>query len=198
VDWKFRIAAGLAANPNNSGAHMRTTAPSIAREFPQLDMLFVGAGTTGTLMGCARYYQQRNEQGHRPVHVVAVDAVGSVTFGAPPVPRMIPGLGTSVRPDQLDASFIDEVVFVEEDTVRACRRMAGSGFLFGDSTGTVVSGAMSWLAGHGAVDMTAVAIAPDLGERYIGTIYDDNWLTDAIGAWAPAGDADLTIPVRAA
>ena len=41
-------------NPGNWRAHYRTTAPAIAREFPQLDVLFVGAGTTGTLMGCAR------------------------------------------------------------------------------------------------------------------------------------------------
>ena len=66
-------------NPSNWQAHYRTTAPAIAREFPQLDVLFVGAGTTGTLMGCARYFQQW----HRPVRVVAVDTVGSVTFGGP-------------------------------------------------------------------------------------------------------------------
>ncbi len=187
------------ANPNNWGAHMRTTAPAIAREFPQLDVLFVGAGTTGTLMGCARYFQERNAQGYRPVHVVAVDAVGSVTFGGEPAPRMIPGLGTSVRPAQLDESFIDEIILVEEeDTVRACRRMAGNGFLFGGSTGTVVSGAMSWLAANDAPGLTAVAIAPDLGERYIDTIYDDGWVTEALGAGVLATDDHLTLPSRAA
>ena len=36
-------------NPGNWQAHYRTTAPAIARQFPQLDVLFVGAGTTGTL-----------------------------------------------------------------------------------------------------------------------------------------------------
>ena len=45
-------------NPGNWRAHYRTTAPAIAREFPQLDVLFVGAGTTGTLMGCARWFRQ--------------------------------------------------------------------------------------------------------------------------------------------
>src|SRR6202012_1481811 len=44
-------------NPGNWRAHYRTTAPAIARQFPQLDVLFVGAGTTGTLMGCARYFK---------------------------------------------------------------------------------------------------------------------------------------------
>jgi cysteine synthase A len=37
-------------NPHNKKAHHRTTAPAIARQFPRLDVLFVGAGTTGTLM----------------------------------------------------------------------------------------------------------------------------------------------------
>ena len=49
------------ANPGNWGAHYRWTAPEIANQFPDLDVLFVGAGTTGTLMGCARYFRE-----HRP------------------------------------------------------------------------------------------------------------------------------------
>ena len=59
------------ANQGNWQAHYRTTAPAIARQFPQLDVLFVGAGTTGTLMGCARWFREW----HRPVRIVAVDTV---------------------------------------------------------------------------------------------------------------------------
>ena len=165
-------------NPNNWRAHYRTTAPAITRQFPQLDVLFVGAGTTGTLMGCARYLREW----HRPVRVVAVDSVGSVTFGSPPARRMIPGLGAGVAPPLLDESYVDDVVHVEEeDTVRACHRLARKGFLLGGSTGTVVSGAMDWLNRHGNPDLTAVAVAPDLGERYLDTIYQVNWLHDLYG-----------------
>lgn len=166
------------SNPANWRAHYRTTAPEIARSFPRLDVLFVGAGTTGTLMGCARYFRDW----HRPVRMVAVDTVGSVAFGGDPGRRMIPGLGMSMRPPLLDESYVDEVVRVEEaDTIRACRRMARSGFLFGGSTGTVVSGAIDWLARHGRRDLTAVAIAPDLGERYLDTVYQDNWVQGLYG-----------------
>jgi N-(2-amino-2-carboxyethyl)-L-glutamate synthase len=166
------------SNPQNWRAHYRSTAPAIARQFPELDVLFVGAGTCGTLMGCARYFRGW----HRPVHVVAVDTVGSVTFGGPPARRMIPGLGMNVRPPLLDESYVDEVVCVEEaDTIRACHRLAGKGFLFGGSTGTVVSGAMDWLALHGSPDLTAVAIAPDFGERYLDTVYQPNWVLDLYG-----------------
>ena len=165
-------------NPGNWEAHHRTTAPAIARQFPRLDVLFVGAGTTGTLMGCTRFFREWR----RPVRIVAVDSVGSVTFGGEPGRRMIPGLGMSIRPPLLDESHVDEAVFVEEaDTIRACHRLARHGFLFGGSTGTVVSGAMSWLSGQDARELTAVAIAPDLGERYLDTIYQATWLRDLYG-----------------
>jgi cysteine synthase A len=181
-------------NPDNWKAHYRTTAPAIARQFPRLDVLFVGAGTAGTLMGCARYFREW----HRPVWVVAVDSVGSVAFGGAPGLRMIPGLGTSIRPPLLDESYVDEVVRVEEaDTIRACHRLARRGFLFGGSTGTVVSGAMGWLAEHEALEPTAVAIAPDLGERYLDTIYQTNWLQDLYGEDVLSSD-ELTSGSRSA
>jgi N-(2-amino-2-carboxyethyl)-L-glutamate synthase len=166
------------ANPGNWLAHYRRTAPAIARSFPDLDVLFVGAGTTGTLMGCARFFREWD----RPVRIVAVDSMGSVTFGGAPGRRMIPGLGTSVRPQLLDESYVDEVLHIAEvDTIRACHRLARTGFLFGGSTGTVVSGAMDWLARHSRPGLTAVAIAPDLGERYLDTIYQANWVHDLYG-----------------
>ncbi|MFH8348652.1 2,3-diaminopropionate biosynthesis protein SbnA [Streptomyces sp. NPDC018045] len=166
-------------NPYNALAHQHTTAPAIARQFPDLDVLFVGAGTTGTLMGCARYFRQWT----RPVTVVAVDAAGSVTFGGPPRTRMIPGLGAGVRPPQLDHSLVDDVVIVPEpETVRTCHELAAAGFLFGGSTGTVVAGARRWLAAHrpGAAG-TAVAISPDLGERYLDTVYQESWVRSVYG-----------------
>jgi N-(2-amino-2-carboxyethyl)-L-glutamate synthase len=166
-------------NPGNWKAHHRRTAPAIARQFPRLDVVFVGAGTTGTLMGCARYFREW----HRPVRIVAVDSVGSVSFGGAPGRRMIPGLGMSIRPPLLDPSLVDDVVPVDEaDTIRTCHRLARHGFLFGGSTGTVVSGAADWLSRHDTSELTAVAIAPDLGERYLDTVYQTNWLEDFFGA----------------
>lgn len=169
-------------NAGNWRAHYRTTAPAIAHRFPELDVLFVGAGTTGTLMGCARFFREW----HRPVRIVAVDSMGSVTFGCAPGRRMIPGLGAGVRPPLLDESYVDEVVHVEEtDTIRVCHHLARKGFLFGGSTGTVTSGAMRWLDEQGAHGSTAVALAPDLGERYLDTIYQLNWVHDLYGEDIP-------------
>ena len=156
----------------NWGAHFRLTGPAIERQFPDLDVLFVGTGTAGTLMGCARYFHDRPN----PPTIVAVDSIGSVAFGQPS-PRWIPGLGSSVTPPQLDRGYIDDVVMVDERaTIRACRDLAARGFLFGGSTGTVVSGAVSWLDEHDPDRrLTAVALAPDLGERYLETVYNDAW-----------------------
>ena len=182
------------SNPGNWQAHYHRTAPAIVRQFPRLDVLFVGAGTTGTLMGCARYLREW----HRPVRIVAVDTVGSVTFGAPPGRRMIPGLGTSVRPPLLDEAYVDEVVRVDEaHTIRACHRLAGRGFLFGGSTGTVVSGATGWLARHHAPELTAVAIAPDLGERYLDTVYQPDWVREFYPTAVPSPDISVAASVRA-
>jgi cysteine synthase A len=166
------------SNDNAWKAHYRSTGPAIARQFPDLDVLFVGAGTTGTLMGCARFFKEQ----HPSVRVVAIDPVGSVSFGTPAARRMIPGLGMAVRPPLLDESFVDDVVHVEEaDAVRTCHALARRGFLFGGSTGTVVSGATSWLDTHDAHGLTAAAIAPDLGERYLDTLYQSNWVHDLYG-----------------
>jgi N-(2-amino-2-carboxyethyl)-L-glutamate synthase len=166
------------ANPANPRAHYRTTAPAIDRRFPELAVLFIGAGTCGTLMGCARYMRERR----RPVRIVAVDTVGSVIFGRPPSRRLIPGLGAGVPVPQLDETYVDEVVMIPEaETIRTCRRLARRGFLFGGSTGTVVSGALDWLSRNDAGELTAVAISPDLGEHYIETIYADEWVQEHYG-----------------
>ncbi|MCT4351879.1 2,3-diaminopropionate biosynthesis protein SbnA [Streptomyces sp. Je 1-79] len=173
-------------NADNWKAHYRRTAPAIARAFPQMDVLFVGVGTTGTLMGCARYFRAWS----RSVRIVAVDSVGSAIFGGPPGRRMIPGLGMSITPPLLDETYVDEALCVEEaDTVRTCRMLARRGFLFGGSTGTVVSGATRWLERHGTEGTTAVAIAPDLGERYLDTIYQSNWAQGLYGD-------DILVPER--
>ncbi|MFL6120683.1 2,3-diaminopropionate biosynthesis protein SbnA [Actinophytocola sp.] len=170
------------ANPANWRAHHDLTAATVAADHPELDVLFVGAGTGGTVMGCARYFQAAGGR----TKVVAVDAAGSVSFGGPPGARLIPGLGTGVRPPLIDPSLVDDVVYVAEvDTVRCCRALARRGLLLGGSTGTVVSGAMSWLAAHDPDRrLSAVAVAPDLADRYAHTVYDDEWVLVHFGAAA--------------
>ncbi|WP_022886921.1 2,3-diaminopropionate biosynthesis protein SbnA [Glaciibacter superstes] len=176
------------SNPSNWEAHYRTTGPQIAKAIPDLQVLFVGAGTTGTLMGCARYFRAERPS----VKIVAVDTVGSVTFGTPAAPRLIPGLGTSVVPGIFDESFVDDVIHVREArSIEMCRSLASHGFLFGGSTGTVVRGAIDWLeASQFDASVISAAIAPDMGWNYTDTIYDDEWRDSSFPAEAEAAYAN--------
>ena len=166
------------ANPENPRAHALTTARAIHEQFDQVDYLFVGAGTTGTLMGCVQFFSR-----HRPrTRIVAVDAFGSVTFGGPAAPRHIPGLGTSRRPEIYAAAGVHAHELVtEEDTIAMCRHLARTnGILGGGSTGTVLCAVARW-RGRIAPDATVVMVSPDMGERYLDTIYDDAWVTERYG-----------------
>jgi cysteine synthase A len=168
-------------NPANAGAHYAQTGPAIAANIPDVDVVFVGAGTCGTLMGTARWFRR-----HRPdVTIVAIDVEGSVSFGGPAATRRIPGLGMGMTPPALDRSLVDDVVMVSEtETLRMCQRLAMRGFLFGGSTGTVVAGAVAWMKQHGRPGMTAVTMAPDSGERYLETVYAPVWREEHYGARA--------------
>lgn len=175
------------ANPANWGVHARSTAAAITAEFPHVDYLFVGTGTSGTLMGCIDHFRRTSPA----TRIVAVDAVGSVNFG-PPGPRHIPGIGVSRRPEIFRPELVDDVELVAEtDTVRTCRWLARQhGFYAGGSTGSVV-----WAALRRAPEMPAgscvVVIAPDLGDRYARTVYDDEWVTATFGAdCLKPGDSD--------
>ncbi|MBJ7312362.1 2,3-diaminopropionate biosynthesis protein SbnA [Rugamonas sp. CCM 8940] len=166
------------ANPENPRAHARTTALSIFENFDKVDYLFIGAGTTGTLMGCVQFFGT-----HSPdTKIIAVDSVGSVTFGFAAGTRHIPGLGTSRRPEIFSPVGIHELAMVAEaDSIAMCRYLARSnGILAGGSTGTVLSAVAAW-RGRIPDDATVVAISPDLGERYLDTIYHDAWVIERFG-----------------
>jgi cysteine synthase A len=174
-------------NPANPQIHSRMTAASIAAAFPHIDYMFVGAGTTGTLMGCVNYFRA-----HRPTtKIIAVDSVGSVTFGQPAAKRYIPGLGASRQPPIFDTAGLHALEQVpESDAIVMCRYLARErGLLAGGSTGTVLAGLYGWRERipEGA---TVVAISPDFGERYLDTIYDDDWVLKCFGESSLAGEID--------
>lgn len=106
------------ANPANPEAYVLTTGPEIIGSFPTPDYVFIGAVTTGTLGGVSRFLRQVSPS----TQIVAVDAVGSVTFGGQPGKRYIPGLGSSHEPELKRMSSFDRLIMVEEiDAIRMCR-----------------------------------------------------------------------------
>jgi cysteine synthase A len=145
----------------------------------------VGTGTTGTLAGIS----ERLRHVFPKIKVVAVEPVGSVTFGGAPGKRNIPGIGTSVRPKLADLANPDKVVTVsEENTVEACLSFVRDyHLLVGGSTGTVLA-AVQQLASEFARGDIIVAISADLGEKYLDTIYDTAWVENVI---APEGKTPL-------
>ncbi|OZD01212.1 2,3-diaminopropionate biosynthesis protein SbnA [Rhodococcus sp. 06-235-1A] len=166
------------ANPANPNAHALGTATSILRELGHVDQVFIGAGTTGTLMGCAEHFRRFSPW----TRIVAVDSVGSVTFGGAAGPRFVPGLGASRRPDIYRSGTADaEVTVPESEAVRMCRHVARTyGVLVGGSTGTVLA-ALAQSAEQIPPGSRVAAISPDMGDRYVDTVYDDDWVLDTFG-----------------
>lgn len=166
------------ANQSNWRAHYRMTGPEILAAVPEVDYLVVGTGTSGTLMGLARYFRE-----HSPRTVlVGVDSMGSVTFGGAAGRRYIPGLGTSRKPPLADASLVGQVLMIDEaDAVRMCRTLAQLGLPVGGSTGAVLQ-AVRYLADRFTEDSVVVALSPDMGDKYLDTIYSDDWVQDKFPA----------------
>ena len=181
------------ANPANARAHYERTARSLLAVLRNIDYLFVGTGSTGTFVGCASYLRR-----HSPhTRVVAVDALGSVTFGHQPGRRWIPGLGASRPPELCRPELAHDVIHVpEQEAIRECRRLARTtGLLVGGSTGSVLAAIVRREGGFRGRPRVA-AISPDLGDRYLKTIYDDDWVTSRFDV-EPAVEARRLATARA-
>lgn len=164
-------------NIANKNVHAEQTANEIAGEFETVDWIFVGAGTTGTLAGVS----ERLRQLFPKIRVVAVEPVGSVTFGGTPGKRNIPGIGTSIRPKLADHVKPDRIIAMDEErTVEACLSFVRNyHLLVGGSTGAVLA-AMQQLAPEFSTGETIVAISADLGEKYLDTVYNPDWVKSVI------------------
>jgi len=167
------------ANPANKNVHADQTADEIIQEFERVDWAFVGSGTTGTLGGVA----ERLHGEFPDIKIVAVEPVGSVTFGGAPGKRNIPGIGTSVRPKLADFAKPDHIVSIaEERTVEACLSFVRDHHLLvGGSTGSVLA-AVKQFAHEFRDGDVIVAISPDMGEKYLDTVYDPMWVERYITA----------------
>jgi 2,3-diaminopropionate biosynthesis protein SbnA len=165
-------------NPLNPQAHA-TTMQEITRSLDgRVDYLFCSVSTFGTLRGCAEYARGNALR----TTVVGVDAFGSAIFGRKPEPRLISGHGASVAPALLDAQLADEVVHVSDlECVVACRRLIlREAILAGGSSGATVA-ALEKISAHVPGGANCVLIFPDGGDRYLDTVYSDEWVTEHFG-----------------
>ncbi len=108
------------ANTQNALVHYNTTMKEIVELLPQIDYLFCGVSTCGTLNGCARYVK---DYGMR-TKLIAVDAAGSAIFGGPPSKRLLPGLGAVITPELCPKELVEEVVYVSDiESIQGCRKL---------------------------------------------------------------------------
>jgi 2,3-diaminopropionate biosynthesis protein SbnA len=162
------------ANLSNPVAH-RQTMQEIVSALGRVDYLFCATSTCGTLRGCAEYVRDH----HLPTKVIAVDAQGSIIFGGCRAKRLIPGHGAAVVPPLFQQNLADECVHLSDlDCVVGCRRLVRrEGILAGGSSGAVVM-AVDKFKERIPAGSVCVAILPDRGERYLDTIYSDDWVME--------------------
>ncbi|GAA2601973.1 2,3-diaminopropionate biosynthesis protein SbnA [Streptomyces violaceus] len=165
-------------NLSNPRAHERTMREIVEELDGRLDYLFCSVSTFGTLRGCADHLRK---EGLR-TKIVAVDAQGSAIFGQLPTRRLIPGHGASVVPALMDPAAADEVVHVSDlDCVAACRRLVvREAILAGGSSGATLAAAERMLPRIPPGSVSAL-IFPDGGDRYLDTIYSDDWVREHFG-----------------
>ncbi|MCK2241496.1 MULTISPECIES: 2,3-diaminopropionate biosynthesis protein SbnA [unclassified Crossiella] len=165
-------------NPRNAWAHRGTMREIVEALDGELDFLLCTVSSAGTLRGCAEYAREHG----LGVRIIAVDAESSAIFHTPVGNRLIPGHGAAVRPELFRPGLADEVVHVNDlDCVVGCRRLAvREAILAGGSSGAVVS-ALHRLRERIPAGANCALILPDRGERYLDTIYDDDWVAAQFG-----------------
>ncbi len=170
----------------NTKAHYETTGPEIWEQTEgRVTHLAAGVGTGGSICGTAKYLKEQNSR----VLSVGIDTYGSVfkkyketgEFDEKEVyPYLTEGIGEDILPKNVDFDLIDTFIKVtDKDGAIMTRQLAREEGLFvGWSCGSAVFGALEYARSNLAEDDTMVIILPDHGTRYLGKIYNDNWMKD--------------------
>lgn len=172
-------------NLSNSQAHFETTGPEIWEQTEgKITHLVVGVGTGGTISGTARFLKSKNPN----IKIWGIDTYGSVfkkyhetgEFDEKEIyPYITEGIGEDILPKNVDFSVIDHFEKVtDKDGALAARRLAREeGLLMGYSAGSAVAGLLQ-MAGKLTADDLVVVIFHDHGSRYVGKIFNDEWMRE--------------------
>ncbi|MCL4117135.1 UNVERIFIED_CONTAM: hypothetical protein GTU68_021622 [Idotea baltica] len=172
-------------NPANTLAHYETTGPEIWKQTDgKVTHIVVGVGTGGTISGTAKYLKEQNPN----VKAWGVDTYGSVfkkyhetgVFDEKEIyPYITEGIGEDILPKNVDFSLIDHFEKVtDKDGAIAARRMAKlEGILLGYSAGSAMAGLLQ-MGDQLKSDDVVVIIFHDHGSRYVGKIYNDDWMRE--------------------
>lgn len=172
-------------NLANRQAHYETTGPEIWQQTDgKITHLVVATGTGGTITGTGQYLKEKNAG----INVWAMDPYGSLLtkyFRTGQVdmnevrPYITEGIGEDFVPENYDMRFVDAFEQVsDKDAALMTRRLAKEEGLFcGYSAGTAIQGLLQMKDKLSAGDLVVV-ILHDHGSRYVGKVYNDQWLVD--------------------
>ena len=156
-------------NPNNPGAHYKTTGPEIWNDMDgNIDIFLACTGTGGTISGTGHYLREKKPD----LEIIAVEPKGSAILnGGEPGPHKIQGIGGGATPQTTDVSLFNEVIDVtDEDAYKYTRLLPKlEGILIGISAGAALSAAVEVAKRKENSGKNIVIIFPDGGDHYLST-----------------------------
>ena len=172
-------------NLANRQAHYESTGPEIWEQTDgKITHLVCTAGTGGTITGTAKFLKEKNPD----IKIWAIDVYGSLltkyfrtgeTDMGEVHPYISEGFGEDFIPMNYDMSVIDHFEQVtDKDGALMARRLAKEEGLFcGYSAGSCLQGLLQLKDQLKETDLV-VCILHDHGSRYVGKIYNDQWMKD--------------------
>ena len=172
-------------NLSNREAHYLSTGPEIWNQTDgKITHFVVGVGTGGTISGVAKYLKEKNNK----IKIWGIDTYGSVfkkyhetgIFDKNEIyPYITEGIGEDIIPENVDFDLIDKFEKVtDQDAAIYTRKLAKEeGIFAGNSCGAAIKGLLQ-LKEHFSKNDVVVVLLHDSGSRYIGKIYNDNWMKE--------------------
>jgi len=172
-------------NLSNSVAHYEQTGPEIWDQTDgKITHLVVGVGTGGTISGAGRFLKEKNPK----IKVWGIDTYGSVLKKYKETgildkneiyPYITEGIGEDFLPKNVDFSVIDHFEKVtDKDAAVMTRRIAREeGIFAGNSAGSAMAGLLQ-LKDNFRPDDLIVVIFHDHGSRYMGKMFNDDWMRE--------------------
>lgn len=172
-------------NPSNSVAHYEQTGPEIWDQTDgKVTHLVVGVGTGGTICGTGKYLKEKNPN----IKVLGIDTYGSVFKKYKETgildkneiyPYITEGIGEDFLPQNVDFNIIDhfEKVTDKEAAIMTRRITREEAIFVGNSAGSALAGLMQMKHMFKKGDVVVI-IFHDHGTRYLGKMFNDDWMRD--------------------
>ena len=172
-------------NLSNSLAHYEQTGPEIWKQTDgKITHFVVGVGTGGTISGVGKYLKEKNPN----IKIWGIDTYGSVfkkyhetgIFDENEIYSYITeGIGEDILPKNVDFSLIDGFTKVtDKDAAVYTRKIAMEEAIFvGNSAGACIKGLLQ-LKEHFKPDDVVVVLFHDSGSRYVGKMFNDDWMRE--------------------